>query len=459
MGRTVFSTLARCFQGRELRLRRRDFLKLSAVALMAPKVRAARKTRVVIVGAGLAGLACAYQLKRNGFDPLILEARVRVGGRVLSFFDFVPGSVIEGGGELIGANHPLWNSYAQQFGLNLVELPEPELPQRLFFHGQQVHSAEQLYVEMKQVLDSLLPLAKTIDPIRPWQSPQAVRLDQQDLQQWLDSQVISPLCRRLLQSDFECNQVAPLRQQSLLGLLTAIRGGGLESYFTDSETHRCQSGNQSLAHALAHDLQIRFNCPLQALQADDQQVRLKLSDGSTLQADHVVLAVPPTSWSKISINPPLPPQLRPQMGPALKFLCSLSTSPSLSPDTFSDDALPYTWNGILPQAPGHALIGFCGGPQAQVQAPDYLQILEARFPGLTQEVVQSRLMNWSTDPWCGAGYSCAAPGQICQQGPILDQPLHQRIHIAGEHTCYAFPGFMEGALQSGHKVAARLSQC
>jgi len=432
-------------------------MKLAALTLLTPKVSAARKDKVVIVGAGLAGLACAHQLKAAGFSPLLLEARSRVGGRVLSFFDFVPGSVIEGGGELIGANHPLWNAYAKKFGLDLVELPDPPAPQRLFLQSQQIQQAEQLYSEMKQVLDPLLPMAQAIDPICPWKSPGAVQLDRQNLQDWLDDQEASPLCRRLIRADFECNQVTPLQQQSLLGLLTAIRGGGLESYFVDSETHRCKCGNQALAQALAHELQIRLNSPVRAIGIDDRQVRLQLGDGTTLEADQVVLAIPPSSWSKITIDPPLPAKVRPQMGPGLKFLCALSRAPGQSLDTLSDEALPYTWNGILPDSPGHALIGFSGGPQAQADVPDYAKILESRFPGLSQNIKQSRLMDWSADPWCGAAYSCAAPGEITRQGPILDEAIHGRLHIAGEHACYAFPGFMEGALQSGHRVAARLT--
>ena len=48
----------------------------------------------------------------------------RVGGRVVTLTKFISGKLIEGGGELIGANHPTWNRYAATFGLNLAELPE-----------------------------------------------------------------------------------------------------------------------------------------------------------------------------------------------------------------------------------------------------------------------------------------------------------------------------------------------
>ena len=68
--------------------------------------------RVVVVGAGFSGLAAAYELTRAGYEVTVVEARNRVGGRVISFSDIVPGKNVEGGGELIGSNHPAWVGYA-----------------------------------------------------------------------------------------------------------------------------------------------------------------------------------------------------------------------------------------------------------------------------------------------------------------------------------------------------------
>src|SRR3954470_24111260 len=74
--------------------------------------------RIVIVGAGFAGLAAACELKSAGYDVLALEARNRVGGRVVTFRNFVPGKHVEGGGELIGSNHPMWVAYKERFKLS-----------------------------------------------------------------------------------------------------------------------------------------------------------------------------------------------------------------------------------------------------------------------------------------------------------------------------------------------------
>ena len=81
---------------------------------------------MVVIGAGLAGLAAAYELSRAGAEVTVLEARNRVGGRVLSFHDLVPGGTMEGGAELIGSNHPIWNAYKEQFTLSFVDVSEED---------------------------------------------------------------------------------------------------------------------------------------------------------------------------------------------------------------------------------------------------------------------------------------------------------------------------------------------
>jgi monoamine oxidase len=96
---------------------RRQFLKGSAAAglallLSGPQALAApakpNGKSVLIIGAGFAGLTVAYELIAAAYDVTVLEARDRISGRVITFDNFIPGRFVEGGGELIGANHPLW---------------------------------------------------------------------------------------------------------------------------------------------------------------------------------------------------------------------------------------------------------------------------------------------------------------------------------------------------------------
>lgn len=86
----------------------------------------------------------------------------------------------------------------------------------------------------------------------------------------------------------------------------------------------------------------------------------------------------------------------------------------------------------------------------------YAEILAQRYPQLAGAFVKSRFMDWPATPWTEASYSFPAPGQVTTVGPVLQSGLG-RLHFAGEHTCYKFVGYMEGALTSGAAVARRLA--
>ena len=109
--------------------------------------RVGRGRRVVVIGAGFSGLACAYELQSAGYKVTVLDSRNRVGGRVLSFSDVVTGRTVEGGGELIGSNHPTWVAYAKRFGLTFLDVTESEDarlsgdPRRQTADGKRIRSA------------------------------------------------------------------------------------------------------------------------------------------------------------------------------------------------------------------------------------------------------------------------------------------------------------------------------
>jgi monoamine oxidase len=196
---------------------------------------------------------------------------------------------------------------------------------------------------------------------------------------------------------------------------------------------------------------------------------IMLADGSEISGDDVVLAVPPSVWHKIAIDPPLPPELRPQMGANVKYLMAVKSRFWLrsgrTPEMFSDGAVQLTWeNTNNTPGPGVVMTAFSGGPAAETcrawpateRAARYQRVLAAAYPALASEFVTGRLMDWPGDPWSLASYSFPAPGQVTSLGPTLRSGVG-RLHFAGEHTNYAFVGYMEGALQSGLAVARKLA--
>ena len=87
----------------------------------------------------------------------------------------------------------------------------------------------------------------------------------------------------------------------------------------------------------------------------------------------------------------------------------------------------------------------------------YLAELSKIYPGIRASFLNDRFMDWPSDAWARASYSFPAPGQVTAMGPLLRKGL-EHVHFAGEHTCYAFVGYMEGALNSGASLARRLAQ-
>jgi len=460
---------------------RRAFLQTSsaaAVALVVANGASAQDAapgkvpkKVVVVGAGLAGLACAYELTQLGVSVTVLEARDQPGGRVISFKDFIPNAVVEGGGEFIGKNHPTWMRYAQTFNIELTEAGDYPGEKPLVLNGQRITGT--LNTETWEAHDTLLrkldALAVDIDADEPWKSKNAEALDKQSLGGWIDAQQDAPeLVRALTHVMMSSDNGVATHAQSLLAFVAMIKGGGGDTFWEESEWYRAKGGNQQLARALANAVgtdNVRYSTPVIAINHSATSVKIICADGSELEVDEVVLSVPGSILPKLKIEPALPDALRVQMGPVLKYIADLKEpvwSEALSPEGASDDLISQTWNGTdgQEQTPSQALLGFAGGPAADRSLKtardkrDSLHggVLESLYPGYEKQFTKSRYMDWPADRWSLAGYSFPAPGDVCTTGPILRTGVG-RIHFAGEHCSCAFPGYMEGALSSGVRVA------
>jgi monoamine oxidase len=466
-------------------LSRRDFLRLTLAAgagLLSQQSVLGRaqagRPRVVVIGAGLAGLACGYELRGLGYQVTVLEARQRLGGRVLSFSDFIPEKTVEGGGELIGSNHPTWLHYASRFGLSFWDVTEAEdLAAPLILDGQRLsRKAERaLWEELDTALSRMNADAAQVHADEPWRGARATAWDRQTLMDWVAKLKISSACRQLLFAQLaNDNGVSPERQ-SYLGNLAMVRGGGLEKYWTESEVYRCRGGNGQLAQRLAHGLgfeRIHFHLPVQQVTWREHGAIVQTANGRRWETDHVVLAVPPSVWSKIRFDPGLPHFLKPQMGKAVKYLAEVKSrfwaEKSLSSYSLSNGPIGWTWESThhQPKGPSFGFTAFSGGPAAEAcrltpppgRDEFYAAWLTKAYPDFRHQFIKSRFMDWPAETWTAGSYSFPAPGQISTQGPLLKEGLGGRLHFAGEHTCYKFVGYMEGALNSGVTVAKRIAQ-
>lgn len=431
--------------------------------------------RVLVIGAGFGGLACAFELAAAGYRVHVLEARDRVGGRIHSLHDFVGGKHVEAGGELLGSNHAHVMAYAAKFGLEFLSMTDNEGISPMILNGEKLlpDDVEKITAEIETVQALLANEARDVDADEPWKTRDAKTLDQKSTAEWIAGLEISPLAKKLLDVQMTGTNGVPTSRQSHLGNLTQVKGGGLERYWTDTEVFRLSGGNQQIATRLAKELgdRVTLNCPVKKISATGSTMTVVDAEGREHVADDVVLAIPPTLWATIEFSPSLPPALKPQVGDNVKFLAAVKgpfwKDSDLPPTATTDKDITQVWLGTDGQgAEGEqVLIAFTGGPSAvsvherkeQDVEPEYIKSFSALYPDFEANFAKGKLVDWIGDPWSRGGYSFPAPGEVTTIGPILRKGIGH-LHFAGEHACYQFVGYAEGALHAGVALAKRLAR-
>src|SRR5262245_47868095 len=194
--------------------------------------------RVIVIGAGFAGLSAAYELSHAGADVTVIEARNRVGGRVISFKDLVPGSTMEGGAELIGTNHAILLDYAKRFKLSFIDITEEDAEAPILLNGRRLKAdeSEKLWEEMDAALKILnADAARVPDAFEPWTAPDAAAWDKRSLADWIAAQQLSDLCKAGVDAQMVADNGVATAWQSYLGNLAMIKGGGIDKFWEETE--------------------------------------------------------------------------------------------------------------------------------------------------------------------------------------------------------------------------------
>src|SRR5262249_45204156 len=150
----------------------------------------------------------------------------------------------------------------------------------------------------------------------PWKTPNAESLDKMSTAAWIDGLKLSDLSRRLLRLQYTADNGVATEVQSYLGNLAQVKGGGIEKYWSDTEVYRLKGGNQQFAFRLAKELgddRLRLGTPIREITATKSGMAIVDSRGTRYEADDVVLAIPPSTWPMVKVNPALPDDLKPQM--------------------------------------------------------------------------------------------------------------------------------------------------
>src|SRR5918998_1536209 len=281
---------------------------------------------VVAVGAGLAGLVAARELLGAGLSVLVLEARERVGGRLLNH-TLQNGAVVELGGQWVGPTQDRALALAEELGVGLF--PTYVEGEHLLavegdvkrYGGDDFALPEDALADVGETQLRLQEMAQTVPLVEPWRAAEAAAWDSQTLDTWLVANSKTGVglgyWRTLVPALFS----AEACEMSLLHFLFYCRSGGtldrLVATRGGAQASPLQGGSQQLAVRLAQRLTdrldgtVRLEAPVTAIRQDDGGVEVS-HDGGTVKAGRVIVAVPPTLAGRIRYSPALPP-LRDQL--------------------------------------------------------------------------------------------------------------------------------------------------
>ncbi len=485
---------------RELRVdnARRRFLRESAGAsaalLLAACTPAVVKPKrdddaVVVVGAGVAGLTCAYRLRQAGVAVRVYEAQDRIGGRMFSLTNhFADKQVCELGGELIDTGHARIRALASELGLALDDLsadPTAVAGDIWFCDGRRYGETE--------ILHAFAPLAAAVardfdtlpDQKITYAAPGgAEALDRESVAAWLDRNGASGWLRKLIDVAYTTEMGLECDEQSALNFLTFISPDTdkFDIFGESDERYHVRGGNDQIPHRLGAALgaSVETGCVLEALRQDASGAyTLSFTRGAgafETRAHRVVLAVPFTTLRRVQSNIDLAPAKRRAIdelryGTNAKLMIGFDervwwTRHRLGGATYSDLKTQTTWETSRMQ-PGVAgiLTNFVGGRHGveigegtpKAQADIAVSALEAIYPGLASARTNAReaRFHWPSHPWTLGSYACFTPGQWTTIRGAIGERVGN-LHFAGEHCAFDNQGFMEGGVETGEWAAAAI---
>ncbi len=433
-------------------------------------------SHVLVVGAGLSGLAAADELVRSGATVTLVEAHERLGGRVWTERQaFAAGQHAELGGEFIDADHERMRALARRFDVPLVQVLAGGFLHRYRPAGGPIEVGRA--APWRALEHWLQPLIARYTAAGGTNSAAAVReLARYSLRDWLRQQGAPPPFTRLRGS---CAASSWPTQASsrVLPLVQQIAGSGAPAQVT---MYRVAGGNDRLIAALAAAtparVLLRHRVREIAHTSSRVTARVEDADGAlvNIEADAAVLTIAAPALRALRFEPALP-EPQQQAIAALRYGRATKVAIQYRGNALrrrrarafaTDTRLGAFWDASEGQpstddaAP--SMLVCLGGASASVLLAEGAR---GGGAGLLSDlcwldlagapVLASRAVTWEDDPLVGGGYAFFDPGFDPAWRPLLSQRAG-RIVFAGEHTSNARQGYMEGAVESGVRAAREL---
>jgi monoamine oxidase len=465
---------------------------------LAKHTRPRRKADVIVVGAGLAGLTAARQVRAGGKSVLVMEAQNRVGGRTLSE-DIGGGEVADLGGTFIGPTQDHIAALVKELGINTF--PTYNTGNNVFIRndGRRETFASntpvfgtapadpEVAADVVAAVAQLDSMASELDVKQPWAHPNAALWDSQTLDSWIRQNttgnkqfldLVSAACEPIFGAE--------PREVSLLYVLFYIASSGNEQNVGTFERNfntqggaqesRLEGGAQLISIKMAQQLGKRVlkKAPVRRIDQGRFGVRV-WTDKYYVSGKRVIVAIPPALAGRIVYHGGMT-DLRDQLmqripqGTLRKFEAIYEKpfwrDKGLSGQCISNiGPIKVTFDASPKDAAPGVVLGFIGGSEARKWTPrspeerkkaclDQLQLFfdDAQ----AQNVTAVYEKDWPADPWAiGCPVGVMAPGTLLDFGPALKDPVG-KIHWAGTETSDYWCGYMDGAVRSGERAAAEV---
>jgi monoamine oxidase len=465
-------------------------LGLVAADRLVPAARGASNPTIVVVGAGLAGLTCAYRLKRAGYAAEVHEASDRLGGRCWTGRDFfADGQIYEHGGELIDQGHTQIRSLAQELRLKLDNLlrAEDNATELLAYIDGAPYPHEEITDDIKQAWQKIHSdvSAASYPTLFDNFTERGHELDQLSIVDWIEESIPGGMASRLgqlLDIAYNIEYGAESDEQSSLNLLYLLGYSGqgqLRIFGPSNEKYHVRGGNDQIPARLGDALggQVTLESELVAVQqTPGGRYDLTFRQGSrsaTVTADKLVLALPfsilrhSVDISKAGFSDRKLLAIEEQgMGTNsklhLQFTSRYWTSLGSNGETFSDTGYQNSWEvsraqpgkpGILVDYTGGDIGASFGSGTPTTRAQQFLAQIEPVLPGLSQRWNGKATVDfWKSYEWTLGSYSYWKVGQYTKFAGIEGRQEGD-VHFCGEHTSIDFQGYLNGAVETGERAA------
>ena len=433
---------------------------------------------LVVVGAGLAGLAAARHAVAAGSSVVVLEARDRVGGRTLNEA-IGDGKVVEVGGQWVGPTQHRLVELARELGVETFKTHtegESIIEWRgalRRYKGIVPRLNPAILLDYEQARMRLDRLARTVPAETPWTAPNARELDGQTLHTWLKRNTVTSGARTFFEFICEAVWAVEPHDVSLLHVLFYVRSaGGLDALISTEgggQESRFVGGSQRLSLRMAEELGdvVRLETPVRSIAWDEDGVTVE-----DVRARRAIVALPPTLTSRIAYAPALPghrDQLTQRMPQGTVWKCmAVYDEPFWRRDGLSgfgtSDVGPVrlTYDNSPPDGSPGVLLGFLEGDyarraglQSEAERREAVLGVFGRLFGARARSPERYIeKSWAEEEWTRGCYGCyMTPGGWTSFGEALRRPVGP-IHWAGAETATIWNGYMDGAVRSGERAAA-----